>query len=76
MPCYFYTSGFYAWHSRTMRTLSSLAGLKLASYVSKHYFVVADVKSGPKEVVEISVDEDVSGKGVVVRLLVPQIYRR
>lgn len=58
-----------------MRVLSLLASLKRTSSGRSHSSVVASVESSDEDVVEVSLDRDITGKKVADRPFDPQIYK-
>lgn len=71
----FYTSKFYTWDSRAMRPVSASAGRKPASSAGLHFPIVAAVDSGPKDVVQPPIDNDVAETEVAARPFDRQTYK-
>lgn len=73
-PGDFHTTVSYAWDSRVVRAVSSLASSKLAPSVRSHSYVKANVKNSDRNVHEVLVDEDVPAKEIAVRSLDLESY--
>lgn len=59
-----------------MHDVSAWASSKPAASVGPHCSVVADVESSHDDGVEVSIDENVTGRDFAVRSLNPTNYRR
>lgn len=68
----FNTSELHAWDCLAMRTVSVRASRKPEYFFRPHSRVMADMKSTGKDVVEISVEDDVTGKEIAVRPFDPR----
>lgn len=72
----FYTKSFYAWDFRALHAVSASARSKLASSAAPRSSVVAEVVSGPKDVVEAFMDANVAEKKFVARPFDSRTYRQ
>lgn len=72
----FYISDFYAWIFGALRAVGASAIFMPAISLNTHFSVPVDVKSSPKDLFEVSVDDDSARKEVAVRSFSPQTYRR
>lgn len=62
-----YTSNFHTWDSCAMRAIACSASPKLALFANSHFFLLADFESSDKDVLEVSIDENVKEKRVAMR---------
>lgn len=71
----FCTSGFYAWHSSAMHSVSPLASFKPAFSVHESSSVMEDVENSAGEVVEVPIENGVTKGDIDVRSFDPQAYK-
>lgn len=62
-----YTNCFYAWKSRVMRAVIPAASSKPPSSANSHTPVMAGVENSVQDVIQVPIDEDVTGKEFIVR---------